>query len=156
MLKLFWKPMYICFLCFSLGPTKENSIMRYFQICYLFYVYFQQQFNGKNLSGNIQGNFIIHLILLLQNMLCFPVVNSWHILNAKCFTPESAHAEMGSISDAEHELQLVEEKIHDAQQVWFSYPHKYLFVCSSFPWALGIHFIHILTKFSQMHILTKS
>jgi len=29
---------------------------------------------------------------------------------------ESAHAEMGSISDAEHELQLVEEKIHDAQQ----------------------------------------
>ena len=109
--------MYICFLCFSLGPTKENSIMRYFQICYLFYVYFQQQFNGKNLSGNIQGNFIIHLILLLQNMLCFPVVNSWHILNAKCFTPESAHAEMGSISDAEHELQLVEEKIHDAEQV---------------------------------------
>ena len=58
--------MYICFLCFSLGPTKENSIMRYFQICYLFYVYFQQQFNGKNLSGNIHGNFIIHLILLLQ------------------------------------------------------------------------------------------
>ncbi|KAG2589581.1 hypothetical protein PVAP13_5NG371900 [Panicum virgatum] len=29
---------------------------------------------------------------------------------------ESAHAEMGSISDAEHELQLVEEKINDAQQ----------------------------------------
>ncbi|XP_039794531.1 structural maintenance of chromosomes protein 6B-like isoform X3 [Panicum virgatum] len=28
----------------------------------------------------------------------------------------SAHAEMGSISDAEHELQLVEEKINDAQQ----------------------------------------
>ncbi|XP_039809676.1 structural maintenance of chromosomes protein 6B-like isoform X4 [Panicum virgatum] len=50
------------------------------------------------------------------DILCFPVVNSLHILNAKCFTPESAHAEMGSISDAEHELQLVEEKIHDAQQ----------------------------------------
>ncbi|RCV10910.1 hypothetical protein SETIT_2G146100v2 [Setaria italica] len=29
---------------------------------------------------------------------------------------ESAYAEMGSISDVEHELQLVEEKIHDAQQ----------------------------------------
>ncbi|CAN6172055.1 unnamed protein product [Urochloa humidicola] len=29
---------------------------------------------------------------------------------------ESAHSEMGSISDVEHELQLVEEKIHDAQQ----------------------------------------
>ncbi|EER98630.1 hypothetical protein BDA96_02G160800 [Sorghum bicolor] len=29
---------------------------------------------------------------------------------------ESAHAEMGSISDAERELQLVEEKIHDAEQ----------------------------------------
>ncbi|PUZ69998.1 hypothetical protein GQ55_2G181100 [Panicum hallii var. hallii] len=29
---------------------------------------------------------------------------------------ESAHAEMGSISDVERELQLVEEKIHDAQQ----------------------------------------
>jgi len=49
-------------------------------------------------------------------MLCFAVVNSLHILNEKCFTPESAHAEMGSISDAEHELQLVEEKIHDAEQ----------------------------------------
>jgi len=43
-------------------------------------------------------------------MLCFAVVNSLHILNEKCFTPESAHAEMGSISDAEHELQLVEKK----------------------------------------------
>ncbi|XP_039794532.1 structural maintenance of chromosomes protein 6B-like isoform X4 [Panicum virgatum] len=31
----------------------------------------------------------------------------------------SAHAEMGSISDAEHELQLVEEKINDAQQEYF-------------------------------------
>jgi structural maintenance of chromosomes protein 6 len=30
---------------------------------------------------------------------------------------ESVHAEMGSISDAERELQLVEEKIHDAEQV---------------------------------------
>ncbi|OEL37148.1 Structural maintenance of chromosomes protein 6B [Dichanthelium oligosanthes] len=29
---------------------------------------------------------------------------------------ESAYAEMGSISDVEHELQLVEEKIHNAQQ----------------------------------------
>lgn len=29
---------------------------------------------------------------------------------------ESVHAEMGSISDAERELQLVEEKIHDAEQ----------------------------------------
>lgn len=29
---------------------------------------------------------------------------------------ESAHAEMGSISDVEHELQLVEEKIHHAKQ----------------------------------------
>ncbi|RLN33350.1 hypothetical protein C2845_PM03G29530 [Panicum miliaceum] len=29
---------------------------------------------------------------------------------------ESAHAEMGSINDVEHELQLVEEKIQDAQQ----------------------------------------
>ncbi|PWZ13925.1 hypothetical protein Zm00014a_042210 [Zea mays] len=28
----------------------------------------------------------------------------------------SVHAEMGSISDAERELQLVEEKIHDAEQ----------------------------------------
>jgi hypothetical protein len=32
---------------------------------------------------------------------------------------------MGSISDAERELQLVEEKIHDAEQVLFSYSSKY-------------------------------
>jgi hypothetical protein len=41
--------------------------------------------------------------------------------NLKTFISESAYAEMGSVSDVEHELQLVEEKIHDAQQVRFSY-----------------------------------
>lgn len=55
--------------------------------------------------------FIQSCILLLQKYLCFPV------LIAKSMIPESAQAEMGSISDAEHELQLVEEKIHDAEQV---------------------------------------
>lgn len=68
------------------------------------------------------NNITLSCILLLKKYLCtlLPCGKFFlYILKAKNIIPESAHAEMGSISDAEHELQLVEGKIHDAEQVCY-------------------------------------